>query len=115
MNVNQSRLLSFLSKAARGEAEMSPRTLDRFAQYARDAMEKQFAPKDEKFTLRMSNIGKPTCQLQMQASGAEPEPPSYDFKMSHYFLNGGSKSKEKGVFFQNFLKNSLKKFIEYQR
>ena len=41
--------------------------------------------------------------------------PSYDFKMSHYFLNGGSKSKEKGVFFQNFLKNSLKKFIEYQR
>ena len=41
--------------------------------------------------------------------------PSYDFKMSHYFLNGGSKSKEKGIFFQNFLKNSLKKFIEYQR
>ena len=41
--------------------------------------------------------------------------PSYDFKMSHYFLNGGSKNKEKGIFFQNFLKNSLKKFIEYQR
>ena len=56
MNVNQSRLLSFLSKAARGEAEMSPRTLDRFAQYARDAMEKQFAPKDEKFTLRMLSL-----------------------------------------------------------
>ena len=41
--------------------------------------------------------------------------PSYDFKMSHYFLNGGSKNKEKPLFFQNFLKNSLKKFIEYQR
>lgn len=81
MNVNQSRLLSFLSKAARGEAEMSPHTLDRFAQYARDAMEKQFAPRDKTFTLRMSNVGKPTCQLQMQASGVQSEAPSYDFKI----------------------------------
>ena len=81
MNVNQSRLLSFLSKAARGEAEMSPHTLDRFAQYARDAMEKQFTPRDKAFTLRMSNIGKPSCQLQMQAKGVQPESPSYDFKM----------------------------------
>ena len=40
--------------------------------------------------------------------------PSYDFKMHPSFLNG-SKSVKKGVFFQNFLKNSLKKFIEYQR
>jgi len=40
--------------------------------------------------------------------------PSYDFKMDPSFLNS-SKNKEKGVFFQNFLKNSLKKFIEYQR
>jgi isopenicillin N synthase-like dioxygenase len=40
--------------------------------------------------------------------------PSYDFRMSPTFLNN-SKSKEKGLFFENFLKNSLKKFIEYQR
>ena len=40
--------------------------------------------------------------------------PSYDFKMHPSFLNG-SKSVKKGIFFQNFLKNSLKKFIEYQR
>jgi isopenicillin N synthase-like dioxygenase len=40
--------------------------------------------------------------------------PSYDFKMHPSFLNG-SKSNKKGVFFQDFLKNSLKKFIEYQR
>ena len=40
--------------------------------------------------------------------------PSYDFKMHTSFLNG-SKSVKKGIFFQNFLKNSLKKFIEYQR
>jgi|TARA_B110000967_G_scaffold202840_1_gene242419 isopenicillin N synthase-like dioxygenase len=41
--------------------------------------------------------------------------PSYDFRMSHSFLNSVLNNKQKGVYFQNFLKNSLKKFIEYQR
>ena len=41
--------------------------------------------------------------------------PSYDFRMSHSFLNGPSKNEEKGMYFQDFLRNSLKKFIEYQR
>ena len=41
--------------------------------------------------------------------------PSYDFKMSHSFLNGSSKNKNNGVFFEKFLNKSLKKFIEYQR
>ena len=40
--------------------------------------------------------------------------PSYDFVMHPSFLNG-SKSGKKGIFFQKFLQNSLKKFIEYQR
>ena len=41
--------------------------------------------------------------------------PSYDFKMSHSYLNGQSKSKAKSIFFEKFLNKSLKKFIEYQR
>ena len=40
--------------------------------------------------------------------------PSYDFRMHPSFLNG-SKSNKKGIFFQDFLRNSLKKFVEYQR
>ncbi len=40
--------------------------------------------------------------------------PSYDFVMHPSFLNG-SKNGKKGIFFQKFLQNSLKKFIEYQR
>jgi isopenicillin N synthase-like dioxygenase len=40
--------------------------------------------------------------------------PSYDFRMHPSFLNG-KKGNKKGLFFQNFLKKSLKKFIEYQR
>ena len=41
--------------------------------------------------------------------------PSYDFRMSPSFLNGHSNSKYNGIFFEQFLKKSLKKFIEYQR
>ena len=40
--------------------------------------------------------------------------PSYDFMMNTSYLNGSNTNK-KGIFFQDFLKNSLKKFIEYQR
>ena len=41
--------------------------------------------------------------------------PSYDFKMSHSFLNRSSKNKNKSLIFEKFLNKSLKKFIEYQR
>jgi len=40
--------------------------------------------------------------------------PSYDFKMSKSFLSRGSKNSD-GIIFEKFLKNSLKKFVEYQR
>ncbi len=81
MNVNQSRLLSFLSKAARGEAEMPPHILDSFAEAARCALKKHFTDGKDDFTLRMSNVGRPSCQLQLQAQGATPEKRTYDFKM----------------------------------
>ena len=41
--------------------------------------------------------------------------PSYDFRMSHSFLNTRSKSDNKDIIFEKFLNQSLKKFIEYQR
>ena len=41
--------------------------------------------------------------------------PSYDFRMSHSFLNTHSKSDNKDIIFEKFLNQSLKKFIEYQR
>ena len=81
MNQKQAALLSFLSKAANGGAEMSPQLLDDFSKSARDALEKHFSPREEGFRLRMSNVGKPLCQLQMEASGQEAEGYSYDFKM----------------------------------
>ena len=40
--------------------------------------------------------------------------PSYDFKMNPNFLNA-KKINNKGLIYENFLNQSLKKFIEYQR
>ena len=40
--------------------------------------------------------------------------PSYDFKMNHSFLNA-KKTNNKGLIYEKFLNQSLKKFIEYQR
>jgi isopenicillin N synthase-like dioxygenase len=40
--------------------------------------------------------------------------PSYDFKMSTSFLHD-SKKNHKGLIYEKFLNQSLKKFIEYQR
>ena len=40
--------------------------------------------------------------------------PSYDFKMSKSFLNG-STTTDNALIYENFLNQSLKKFIEYQR
>ena len=41
--------------------------------------------------------------------------PSYDFEMNESFLNGKSKIKSKTSIYENFLKDSLKKFVEYNR
>lgn len=47
-----------------------------------EAWLRQLSPKDndDGFRLRMSNVGKPLCQLQMAASGAEPKRKNYNFK-----------------------------------
>lgn len=48
----------------------------------KDALRRQFTKReDEDFRLRMSNIGKPLCQLQMAKSGAKKERKDYSFIM----------------------------------
>ena len=41
--------------------------------------------------------------------------PSHDFKMNRSFFSSKNYSKNTGINYNSFLKNSLKKFIEYQR
>ena len=55
---------TYLQKAMAGEVAMAEEVIDKVASDVKAAMLKQFSsgPRDE-FRLRMSNIGKPKCQL----------------------------------------------------
>lgn len=56
--------------------------VDDAAEMFRMAMRKQFLPSEERtFRLRMSNIGKPLCQLQMEKMGAKKSRHPYNFIM----------------------------------
>lgn len=79
MNVKEASLISYLVNVLDGKAEMPSYLLSEFAELSKKALEKHFTRKEEDFRLRMSNVGKPLCQLQMQAKGVEPEKPSHDF------------------------------------
>jgi hypothetical protein len=45
----------------------------------KDALRKQTIPRDHSFRVRMSNIGRPLCQLQMDKSEADKSRMSYNF------------------------------------
>ena len=76
---------TFLQKAMAGEVAMTEGVADKVASDVKAAMLKQFAsgPRD-KFRLRMSNIGKPKCQLWFEKNdpeGKEPFPPHFLMNM----------------------------------
>jgi hypothetical protein len=61
---------------------MSEEVLDQAAKDFRDMLDRRFnQPPREGFTLSLSKVGKPTCQLQMEKSEAEREEKPYSFHM----------------------------------
>ena len=77
---------SFLKMATDDSVAVSDKLIDEFGEMCKDAFRKQFTNKREKsFRARMSNIGKPLCQLQMERSNAEPEGQPYNNKMRNTF------------------------------
>jgi hypothetical protein len=82
MNLIQARVQSYLDRCNREAPGMTDAVLDQAAKDFRDALDRRFnkPPRDE-FTLSLSKVGKPTCQLQMEAAGAEREEKSYAFHM----------------------------------
>ena len=76
----------FLAEANKASVEVSDELIEEFGNACKGAFKKQFTEKRQKeFSYRMSNIGKPLCQLQMEKSGAESEPLPYNFKMRNLF------------------------------
>jgi hypothetical protein len=78
-------IFSFLQKAMAGETTMTEEVADKVASDVKAALFKQFdsGPRDE-FRLRMSNIGKPKCQLWFEKNDPEdkvPFPPHFLMNM----------------------------------
>jgi len=76
---------SFLQLAMDGKAKMTDEVADMVASDVKDALNKQFnsGPRDD-FRLRMSNIGKPKCQLWFEKNDPEdrtPFPPHFLMNM----------------------------------
>ena len=79
------QVFSFLQKAMNGEATMTEEVANQVASDVKAAMDKQFnsGPRDE-FRLRMSNIGKPKCQLWFEKNDSKdkiPLPPHFLMNM----------------------------------
>lgn len=78
-------VFEFLAKAMAGESQMSEEIRKQVAADVEAALEKQFSsgPRD-KFKIRMSNIGRPTCQLWFEKNDPEdktPMPPHFLMNM----------------------------------
>ena len=63
---------SFLYDAVRGKEKLSPEIISEFKEACGKALEKQFNEKVE-WRMRMSGLGKPLCQQQLDKKGKEKE------------------------------------------
>ena len=80
------RVQLFLTEANKASVPISSTIIQEFGEACKQAFIKQFVDEREtKFKPRMSNIGKPLCQLQMEKKGAPAETPPYNAKMRFIF------------------------------
>ena len=81
----QSEINYYLEQAIDGKSKMSDKILDKFAERCRAAMDSQFNSEEDEFKIRMSSIGKPLCQQQLEKEGANAERPNPSLKMKFAF------------------------------
>jgi len=80
------RVQLFLTEANKASVPISSTIINEFGEACKDAFIKQFVEEREtKFKPRMSTIGRPLCQLQMEKMGAEADTPAYNSKMRFIF------------------------------
>ena len=75
---------SYLRKSIDGKAGMSQEVIDKVADDIKEALHKQFNSEKRKFKVRMSNVGRPKCQLwfdKNKPESAEPLPASFKINM----------------------------------
>ena len=56
---------NYLTEASKGEAKLSPELVKEFEKACGEALKRQFNPQNKKWRIRMSGLGKPLCQQQL--------------------------------------------------
>ena len=84
-HVAELKLHQYMTDAVNGKSVMSDEIINQVANDVKDALQRQFGGKVKRkdFTLRMSNIGRPTCQLWYEKNKPETAlPKSNNFMMN---------------------------------
>ena len=79
------KIQDYLSKASRGETELSPVLQEEFAELCKQAVDKQLNSPDRSFKIRMSGLGRPLCQQILEKQGTKEE---RDYNSVFRFLYG---------------------------
>ena len=86
MHPAEMALHQYMEDAAQGKTKMSEATINKGADDIKSAMQRQFSGgnKKDEFRLRMSNVGRPTCQLWFEKNHPEkalPKPTTFIMNM----------------------------------
>ena len=80
------KVQQYLGKASKESVKLDKRLVEEFGEACKNALLKQFEDqRRNKFEPRMSNIGRPLCQLQMEAKGVKGEGQPYNVKVRNTF------------------------------
>ena len=86
MNSILLKVQQYLDNVSKSPVKLDKQLVQEFGEACKNALLKQFEePRRDKFEPRMSNIGRPLCQLQMEAKGVKGEGQPYNVKMRNTF------------------------------
>ena len=75
----EEELKSFLEKVSNGEpVDLPDQVVEEFGEQLKQAVIKQFTPRDPEFKLRPSNLGRPLCVLQREKESTKAPPMPYN-------------------------------------
>jgi len=81
-----SKVQMYLNQVSKEPVEISDKLVEEFGEACKSALRKQFTEERKSgFLPRMSNIGRPLCQLQMEARNIKGEGQPYNVKMRNTF------------------------------
>ena len=82
----ETQVRNYLAKVARGEkSPLSTEIIEEYKAACERSLRRQLEEKRDGFRIRMSNIGKPLCQLQLEAKGIKGLSPPYNAIMNGMF------------------------------